>query len=308
MKNTLWTERYRPDTVDGYVFKDESVKQMVTRWVTAKDIPHILFSGGPGTGKTTLSKIIMNEIGIQEYDRLEINASRERGIEEIRFRITNFVQTMPFGLLKVVLLDEADFLTAEAQAAMRGVMETYSSTARFILTCNHPNKIIPALHSRCQQIHIDKLDSVEFVARAAQILIEESVEFDLDILDTYVKGSYPDLRKCLNLLQPNIVDGKLVSITEAGNTSLDFKVEMVDLFKKGKIREARNLIVSQARPEDVEEIIRWTYDNLGLWSKTEKGQDRAILIIRDGLVNNTLCSDQEINLSAMFCELTSIED
>ena len=153
----LWVEQYRPNDVDGYVFRDEAQRTQVKQWIKEGSIPHLLFSGAAGIGKTTLAKILINQLGIDEYDLLELNASRENNVDTVRDRITNFVQTMPFGKFKVVLLDEADYLSPNAQAALRGVMESYSETARFILTCNYPHKIIPALHSRCQGFHIEKV-------------------------------------------------------------------------------------------------------------------------------------------------------
>ena len=151
----LWTETYRPNTVDDYVFRDEAQREQVRAWIAAGSIPHLLFSGAPGVGKTTLAKILINQLGIDDYDVLEINASRENSVDTIRDKITGFVQTMPFGAFKVVLLDEADYISPNGQAALRGVMEMYHETARFILTCNYPNKVIPALHSRCQGFHIE---------------------------------------------------------------------------------------------------------------------------------------------------------
>jgi replication factor C small subunit len=213
---------------------------------------------------------------------------------------------MPFGSFKVVLLDEADYLSPNAQAALRGVMESYSESARFILTCNYPHKIIPALHSRCQGFHIEKVDHTEFTARAATVLVTEGVDFDLDTLDSYVKATYPDLRKCLNLLQMNSVDGKLKAPNETGQGTADYKLAMVDLFKNGKIREARKLLCEQARPEEMEEIFRWLYDNLSMWSASEEGQDEAILVIRKAVVNAPLVADQEINLAACLVELAQI--
>jgi replication factor C small subunit len=213
---------------------------------------------------------------------------------------------MPFGKFKIVLLDEADYLSPNAQAALRGVMESYSETARFILTCNYPHKIIPALHSRCQGFHVEKVDHTEFTARAATVLVTEGVEFDLDTLDSYVKATYPDLRKCLNLLQMNSVDNKLKAPSETGSGTADYKLAMVDLFKNGKIREARKLLCEQARPEEMEEIFRWLYDNLNMWSATEEGQDEAILVIRKAVVNAPLVADQEINLAACLVELSQI--
>jgi replication factor C small subunit len=205
----LWTEKYRPNQLVDYVFRDQAQREQVEGWVKSGAIPHLLFSGSPGVGKTTLARILIHELGIDPFDVMEINASRENNIDTIRAKITGFVQTMPFGDFKIVLLDEADYITPNGQAALRGVMETYSSTARFILTCNYPNRVIPALHSRCQGFHIERVDVTEFTARMATILVTESVEFDLDTLDSYVKATYPDLRKCINLCQMNTLDGRL---------------------------------------------------------------------------------------------------
>jgi replication factor C small subunit len=302
----LWVEKYRPKDIDGYVFRDEAQREQVKQWIKEGTIPHLLFSGAAGIGKTTLAKILINALGIDAYDVLEINASRENNVDNVRNNITNFVSTMPFGNFKIVLLDEADYLSPNAQAALRGVMEEYSQTARFILTCNYPHKIIPALHSRCQGFHIEKVDHTEFTARAATVLVTEGVEFDLDVLDSYVKATYPDLRKCLNLLQMNAVEGKLKTPSESNAGTADYKLAMVDLFKAGKIREARTLLCSQARPEEMEEIFRWMYDNLELFAQTEEQKDEAIIAIRKGAANASLVADQEINLSATFTELMQI--
>jgi DNA polymerase III delta prime subunit len=302
----LWVEQYRPKDIEGYVFRDEAQRDQVKQWIKAGSIPHLLFSGAAGIGKTTLAKILINALNIDEYDVLEINASRTNSVDDIRDSVVNFVSTMPFGNFKIVLLDEADYLSPNAQAALRGVMEEYSQTARFIMTCNYPHKIIPALHSRCQGFHIEKVDHTEFTARAATVLVTEGVEFDIDTLDSYVKATYPDLRKCLNLLQMNTVDLKLKRPSETGTGTADYKLAMVDLFKSGKIREARTLLAAQARPEEMDEIFRWMYDNLDMWSKTPEGQDEAILVIRKGLVNHVSCADAEINLSATLVELSQI--
>jgi len=302
----LWVEQYRPKDIEGYVFRDEAQRDQVKQWIKAGTIPHLLFSGAAGIGKTTLAKILINALNIDAYDVLEINASRTNSVDDIRDSVVNFVSTMPFGDFKIVLLDEADYLSPNAQAALRGVMEEYSQTARFIMTCNYPHKIIPALHSRCQGFHIEKVDHTEFTARAATVLVTEGVEFDIDTLDSYVKATYPDLRKCLNLLQMNTVDLKLKRPSETGTGTADYKLAMVDLFKAGKIREARTLLAAQARPEEMDEIFRWMYDNLDMWSKTPEGQDEAILVIRKGLVNHVSCADAEINLSATLVELSQI--
>ena len=306
MMKELWTEKYRPKTIADYVFRDDAQRKQVQGWVDSKAIPHLLFSGAPGTGKTTLAKVLINMLNIDEYDVLEINASRENSVENVRDKITNFVQTMPFGEFKVVLLDEADYISPNGQAALRGVMETYASSSRFILTCNYPNKIIPALHSRCQGFHIEKIDHTEFTARIATVCVEEGVEIDIDTLDSYVKATYPDLRKCLNLCQMNTVDGKLIKPNEGDSATADYKLAVVDLFKQGKILEARKMLCSQVRPEEMDELFRWMYDNLQLWGETQEQQDSAILIIAKGLRNIPMVADQEINLSATLVELCQI--
>jgi replication factor C small subunit len=303
MIKTLWTEKYRPSTLEGYVFKDDAQRRQVRHWVETKHLPHLLFSGRPGVGKTTLAKILINELNIEGCDVLEINASRENSVNTVRDKIVNFCQTMPWGDMKIVLLDEADYISPEGQAALRGVMETYADSVRFILTCNYPNKVIPALHSRCQGFHIDTIDQVEFTARVANVLIEEGVEFELDTLDNFVRSTYPDLRKCLNLLQMNSTGGKLTVPEKANSDTSDYKLDMVEMFKSGRVKEARKLIIGQAQPEEYEDIYRWLYENIDVWSKDEEKQDSALLIIRKGLVNHSFIADPEINLSATLIEL-----
>ena len=303
--NNLWVEKYRPNTLDGYVFRDSNQRQQIESWVKEKTIPHLLFSGNAGIGKTTLAKILLNLLEVNDLDVLEVNASRVNSVYDVRNKITNFVQMIPFGDFKVVLLDEADYLSHNAQAALRGVMEDYHTTARFILTCNYPNKVIPALHSRCQGFHIEKVDITEFTARVATILVEESIEFDLDTLDTYVKATFPDLRKCINMVQMNSIDGALKAPSQGDQGSSDYKIQMVELFKAGKISQARKLVCGQARPEEMEEIYRWLYDNVVLFGSDE-AQEKAILIIKQGLVDHTLVSDPEINLAATMIRLSHI--
>jgi len=301
----LWVEKYRPKTISGYVFKDPQQKVQIEQWIKDQTIPHLILSGSAGIGKTTLAKILFTELDINPYDILEINASRERGIVEVRETITTFIQMIPFGAFKVVLLDEADYLTPHAQASLRGAMEEYHSSSRFILTCNHPNKIIPAIHSRCQGMHFERTDLTEFTARVATILMSEAVEFDLDTLDTFVKSTYPDLRKCINNVQMNCIDGILLSPDHSDVGSADYKFEMVELFKQGKIDAARELVCSKARPEEIGEIFTWLYNNSTLFGDKE-AQDKAILIIKQGLVDHTFVIDPEINLAATLIRLAHL--
>ena len=299
----LWVEKYRPKTLAEYVFRDDVQKGQVESWVESNAIPHLLFSGGPGVGKTTLAKVLLHEIDADWGDVLEINASRERGIDTIRDKITNFCSTLPFGPFKYIILDEADYTTEAAQASLRGVMEQYASSVRFILTCNYPHRIIPAIHSRCQGFHIEHLDETNFMVRVGEVLVSEEVKFEIPVLELYVKATYPDLRKCINLSQMNSQTGVLAEPHQSESSGPDYRVEMVQLFKEGKITEARKLVCSKASPAEYEDIFRFLYRNLEYWGKTVEQQDEAILIIRDSLVKHTTCADPEINLAACLVQL-----
>lgn len=302
----LWVEKYRPKTIDGYVFSDDHQRKQISTWIKDRSIPHLLLSGVAGIGKTTLAKILITALGIEDYDVLEINASRTNSVDDVRDKITNFVSMIPFGPFKVVLLDEADYLSPNAQAALRGVMEEYHATARFILTCNYPNRIIPAIHSRCQGFHVERTDITEFTARVATILVEEIIDFDLDTLDCYVKVTYPDLRKCINLVQQNVDEGQLQMPRQNDQGASDWKFAMVELFTAGKITEARKLLCGKLRAEEMEEVYRWLYDNISIFGD-EESQDKAILIIKSGLVDHTLIADAEINLAATLVKLAKLK-
>ena len=305
--NELWVEKYRPKQVKDYVFRDDDQKAQVEAWIKQGSIPHILLSGSAGIGKTTLAKMIINELDVNEFDVLVANGSKEGRLINFVDKLISFCQMIPFGPFKVVLIDEADYLGLHTvQPALRNLMEDYSSTVRFILTCNYPTKIIPALHSRCQGFHVESVDKDEFTARVATILVNENIDLDLDTLDTFVKATYPDLRKCINLVQQNSVTGKLVPPGKGDKSASDWQLKMVDLFKAGKIQEARKLVCKSAQPDEMENIYRWLYDNIDLISEHEAIQDKAILLIKQGLVDHTLIADPEINLAATMIRLANL--
>lgn len=178
-------------------------------------------------------------------------------------------------------------------------------SVRFILTCNYPNKIIPALQSRCQGFHITSLDTNEFTARIAEILIENNTKFELETLDSFVRATYPDLRKTINSVQMAVVDGVLAQ-PETSDQDTGWRVKMVELFKAKQVREARKLIIANCRTDEYEEMFRWLYRNVEFFGDTEDKQDEAVIVIRNGMVKHTQVADPEINLSATLIELNNL--
>ena len=306
----LWREKYRPKTIEEYVWVDDNQKAQVKQWIAERNLPDILLSGPAGIGKSSAFHMILNELAVDPSDIKYINASKENKIDDFR-NLENFIDTMPMGEFKYVVLDEADRITANAMDLLKNMMEEYSSTCRWILTTNHPNKITPPIKSRCVWFHIEKLDWEQFLTRAAHILMAENIELDdlaLDILQEYVTASYPDLRKCINFLQQNSRDGKLhrPSTSSASSGTQEYIVTAISYFKSGDIKRAREIICENIQENDYEDIYRLLYRNLTWWGKTDNQQNAAVIQIANRLRDHAVVADPEICLSALLIELAEI--
>lgn len=307
MNNTkLWMEKHRPTTFDDYIFHDESHKKQILNYISSGQIPHLLLTGVQGTGKTTLSKIIVDALDIdKDMDVLTINASDENNVDTIRDKIKIFAQGYAMSPYKIVRLEEMDYLTPSAQAVLRNIMEEYSDNCRFIGTCNYDHKIIPALKSRMQEYKFKAPDLGAVTEYIAKILLTENVEFSLDILDKYISIGYPDIRKIINLIQPNVIDNKLVDphINVAGNN--DYRFQLLDLLETNDFTTVRSLVCKNALPDDFEDLYRFFYMNLNKCPKFSdtKKYEAGIVLIASYLFKNTSVADQEINFAALCIEL-----
>ena len=302
----LWVEKYRPQTVEDYIWQDDTQKRAILRMIGEGSIPHLLLSGVQGSGKTTLSKMLVLALNIDPTDVLLINASDENNVDTIRDKIKGFVSSWAMGDFKVVQLEEADYLTHNAQAVLRQLMEEYADVARFIMTCNYDHKIIPAIKSRCQQFRFHAFDKDDIAERIAMILISEHVKFNEDLLYKYVASGYPDIRKIINLIQQNVVDGSLLPPTEV--EAGDYKFQMLDLLSTDDWLEIRKLLCATVPAEEWEAVYRFLYENLNKSGKfaNEAKWEEGIVVIADHLYKHGIVADPEINAAAMFIRLASL--
>lgn len=311
MPKKLWVEAYRPNTLDGFVFQNDQHRQAFEKFVSEKSIPHLLLKGHRGTGKTTLAFVLKHELGIPDVDFKVINASDDNSVDTVRTSVKGFAQTMPTEDFKIVFLDEADYLTQNAQAALRRMMEEFSETVRFILTCNKPHKIIPELKSRCQEFTFNEFSKKDMAVHIAKILKTENVKVkdkDIQIIHDYVDDAYPDMRKLLMNVESNVRDGVLYDSMEVSDKDKTL-VAMIEQLNEGKWLDVREAIIQNVENDEWEEIYRFFYDNLdqveGFHGNT-KNWMKGILIIAEHLRFHGQVADPEINFSAFMIKLSGV--
>jgi replication factor C small subunit len=293
MQHTLWTEKYRSQTLDQYIGNDE-LKTTIGSWIVKNDIPHLLLYGKAGTGKTTLAKLITQNINC---DMMYINASDENGIDTIRDKVKSFASTSTFQPLKVVILDESDYLTINAQASLRNIIETFSAKTRFILTCNYVERIIEPLQSRCQAFKIETLSKKSIAHHLADILDAEDVRYNLPDIVAIVNNSYPDIRKIINVTQQNVIDGKLVL------TKIDTKFNISDVVKLIQGKDAFKLVrqyLVDNNISDFEPMYRALYDELG------KDNGLITMTLAEYQFKHATVVDKEINFMACIASIINI--
>jgi DNA polymerase III delta prime subunit len=299
-EHTLWVEKYRPDTLDGYV-GNQAIIDKVRVYLQSGDVPHLLLFGSAGTGKTTLAKLIANNI---DCDLMYVNASDENNVDTVRDKIKNFASTIGFRQWKLVILDEADFLTPNAQAALRNLMETFSKTTRFILTCNYVEKIIDPIQSRCQVFAITPPSKKDVAIRVSEILKQESVTFKPEDLVAIVNSGYPDIRRILNSCQRQVVNNELVmdkqSLVEANYMNKIVEILTSNEDKKSMFTSIRQLL-ADSQVKDFSNLYRFLYDNLESYATGHVAS--VILIIADAQYKDSFIVDKEIGVMSMFIQL-----
>lgn len=310
MAKQLWSIKYRPKTLDDYIFKDEAHRALVERWVTEKNIPHIFLKGHRGTGKTSLALLLKNLLEVEDSDFLSLNASDDNNIETIRTKVKNFISTFAYGHFKIVLLDEADGLTPAAQGTLKSMMEEFSDNARFILTCNKPNKVIPELHSRCQSLEYKALDKEQMLERAAVILKKEKVKVgSIENLESYIESCYPDFRRVIETLDQNSIDGHLLPFDERKEDISDWQMKLVEIIEGDNFAGLREAMSAVTSDDEWDEVYRFLYDNLHELGKFKGDFDRwsqGVVIIGDHLFRHSQVADPEINAAAMMIRLGGV--
>tara|TARA_R100000388_G_scaffold93967_1_gene79831 strand:+ start:673 stop:1611 length:939 start_codon:yes stop_codon:yes gene_type:complete len=307
LEHSLWVEKYRPNMLDSYI-GNEHLKNKIKIYLKNGDLPHLLLYGRAGTGKTTLAKLLVNNI---DCDYLYINASDENSVDTVRNKVRSFASTIGFKDMKVIILDECDYITPNAQAALRNLMETFSKHTRFILTCNYVERIIDPIQSRCQPFQIVPPSRKEVAVHLSDILKNEEVTYEVDDVATLVNGGYPDIRRVINFAQRQVVDGKL-SINQDNLVAVDLNVnvfssQIVNVLKTKDKKDAFTTIrkmLADNQISDFADLFRLLYDEVDDYGKGHIAE--CILIVSKYQLSDAQVVDKEINAMAMLIELLGV--
>ena len=301
-QHTLFVEKYRPNTLDNYI-GNQHLKSKVKHYLESGDLPHLLLYGKAGTGKTTLAKLLVKNI---DCDYLYINASDENNVETVRTKVKDFASTIGFKDMKVIILDECDYITPNAQAALRNLMETFSKHCRFILTCNYVERIIDPIQSRCQSFQIIPPSKQEVAKHLHNILIQENVMDTPEDIKILVETGYPDIRRVINSAQRNVVGGK-IKLDTSSIIQNDYKLKLIKILetqdKKTAFKEIRQLLLDN-QITDYADLFRLLYDEVDTWGKGHVAE--CILIIARYELSDSQVVDKEINVMAMLIELLGV--
>ena len=299
MSHSLWVEKYRPKDLSTYV-GNEHLKEKVKVYLESEDVPHLLLFGKAGTGKTTLAKIVVNNI---DCDYMYINASDENKVDDVRNKIKTFASSVGFKSLKVIILDECDYLTPNAQAALRNLMETFSKHCRFILTCNYVERIIDPIQSRCQSYKVVPPSKKEVAQQMVNILKEENCTFELDDIALIVNAGYPDIRRVINSAQRQIIDGKL-TIDTTSVIQNNYKLQLLEMLSNNsKLNDIRKLIADNSI-SDYSELFRLLYDEVDNYGNGKQAE--CIMNIAEAQFQDVNVVDKEINFMSLIIRIMRI--
>lgn len=299
----IWVEKYRPRSIDEVIFSDDRVKERFKTYVEEGEFPSLLLAGTQGTGKSSISRALIKDIGIDKMDVLRIKCSDEK-IDAMRAKVVAFSMTMAIGKFKVVQLEEFDYLSQEAQGLLRSQIEDTSSNCRFIATCNYVNKIIPPLRSRFQEYTFTAPNREACLIRAAEILEAENKTFEIDDLEKVVSAGYPDMRKVIQLLEACSKTGGLELV--ADGTVSDWKLQLLPLLESGDLKAARKVVCESATKEELVDTYRFLYDNIHRIKKFKGCEDQAFVLIAQYQYQHYFVADPELQIAALFCELSML--
>jgi replication factor C small subunit len=299
-EHDLWTEAFRPSTLDGYIGNEVLIGK-ANIWLQSGEIPHLLLYGSAGTGKTTLAKILANSVDSQV---MYLNASDENSVDVVRDKISRFASSVGFKRWKIIILDEFDFMTGNAQAALRNLMETYSKTTRFILTCNYVEKIIDPIQSRCQTFAITPPNKSDVAKRLVSVLNEKGVTYDIKDIAAIINSSYPDIRRAINAAQASVVNNVL-QLDKASSMQANYMTEILEVLKNCKDKKSAftkiRQIIADSKVRDFTPMYTFLYDSLDEFASGHIGA--IILIIAESQFKDASVVDKEINIMAMFINM-----